>query len=195
MISRILIILGVLTSSAFAQREILEDPEFKKKDKYWFLRKGKEYSKLKEEYKKGEFRLNISHTSESYYLAYLAEAPLKVGKSYKLELEYKGNGEGQIKANYRNHNNVFKKKKNKGNHRYSSLGLSVKLDPKAQWQKATMLFTATKNPVSEFDEFIIIHMGKYQGEVFLRNFSLKEAKDAPSPLPSNGKLVSNVEVK
>ena len=112
MIFRALLLIAFLTSSAFAQREILEDPTFKKKDKYWYLCKGQEYNKIKPEYNKVVLTLKISHTSEAHYLALLTPAELKKGRHYKLSFEFKGDGEGTIKANYRNHNNVFKRKKN-----------------------------------------------------------------------------------
>ena len=190
MIFRALLFIACLTSTAFAQREILEDSEFKKKDKYWYLRKGQEYNKLKPEYKRGVFSLKISHTSEAHYLAFLTPAELKKGRHYKLTFDFKGDGEGTIKANYRNHNNVFKRKKNTNNNKYSSLGLMQKLSPTAEWQTASMYFTALDNPVSDFDEFIIFMFGEFQGELSLRNVSLKEAKDAPVPLGKNGKLES-----
>ncbi|MDD7987025.1 hypothetical protein PQO01_18910 [Lentisphaera marina] len=195
MLIRSLLLILFFSTSAFAQREILEDPTFKKKDKYWFLRKGQEYNKLKAEYKKETLSLKISHTSEAHYLCLLTPAPLKKGRHYQFSFEFKGDGEGMIKANYRNHNNVFKRKKNTKNHRYSSLGLMQKLSPKAEWQKATMYFTALENPVSDFDEFIILMFGEFQGEISLRNLSLKEAKDAALPLGKFGKMDPITEVK
>ncbi len=188
MIFRTLLFIAFLTSTAFAQREILEDSEFKKKDKYLYLRKGQEYNKLKPEYKKGVFSLKISHTSEAHYLALLTPAELRKGRHYKLSFDFKGDGKGSIKANYRNHNNVFKRKKNTKNNKYSNLGLMQKFSPSAEWQTASMYFTALDNPVSDFDEFIIFMFSEFQGELSLRNVSLKEAKDAPVPLGKNGKL-------
>ena len=42
MIIRTLLFFAILAPSLLAQKEILEDPEFKKKSKHWYLRKGKE---------------------------------------------------------------------------------------------------------------------------------------------------------
>ncbi|WDE98811.1 hypothetical protein PQO03_13305 [Lentisphaera profundi] len=190
MIVRSLLLLFFITASAFAQREILEDPSFKKDDKYWYLRKGNEYNKLKAEFKKEVFSLDISHTSEVYYLSLLTPASLKAGKTYKLTMEFKGEGEGTIKVNYRNHNNVFKKKKNSKNNKYSNLGLAQILKPSSDWQKATLYFESIKNPVSDFEEYIIIMMGEFQGKINLRKLSLKEATDAPKPLGKVGKTTS-----
>lgn len=64
------------------------------------------------------------------------------------------------------------------------------LTPSKEWQKATMYFTALENPVSDFDEYIILMFGEFEGEISLRNTSLKEAKDAPLPLGKFGKTAS-----
>ena len=76
------ILLAVLLSVMFTcsiYGEMLADPEFKKPESNWHLRKGKEYKKVKESYKKGEFTMTSPAPSSRTYLCLLTPADLEEG--------------------------------------------------------------------------------------------------------------------
>ena len=83
-----LIFLTVIGLSLSA-REILEDPTFKKKDKYWRLTAFEEYKNVEPKYKRKTVEFDISHTSEASYISYITEADTKDDRIYKIEFKFK----------------------------------------------------------------------------------------------------------
>ena len=165
-----------LTLSA---RDIIKDPEFKKKDKYWHLQVTGEYKSVKPKFKKGEVSFKITHTSEHYYVSYVSEAPVKKGKTYQIRFKFKGDGQGKIYITQRNYPNIFKGKRfDARKDKLINLGLIQSFEPKAEWQEATCTFIAKENPQSHLIEALILMMGSYQGEVTFSDLSYVELKDS-----------------
>ena len=113
------ILLAILLSVIFTisvYGEILADPEFKKPESNWHLRKGKEYRQIQETYKKGEFTMTSPAPSSRTYLCLLTPADLEEGEVYKVQMEVKTSGSGVITYGYGTFGKIFaeKVKKQKG---------------------------------------------------------------------------------
>ena len=83
-----LILITAFLSLNLCARDIIKDPEFKKKDKYWHLHKNNEYKNVEPKFKRGSVSFEISHTSEHYYVCFLTEAPVKEGKTYQVSFKF-----------------------------------------------------------------------------------------------------------
>ena len=174
-----LILIIAFLSLNLAARDIIKDPEFKKKGKYWHLQVTGEYKSVKPKFKKDEVSFKITHTSEHYYVSFLTETPVKEGKTYQVSFKFKGKGEGKVYISQRNHPNVFKGKRfDARKDKLISLGLIQTFEPKTEWQQAKCTFVAKESPQSHLIETLIFMMGTYQGELTISDLSYTEVKDS-----------------
>ena len=178
----LLFTLGCLSLTA---KELIQDPEFKKAEKYWYLKKSNEYKTTKEIFKKGQFSTKTKFSSEDRYYFLMNQVELEVGKTYKLSFEAKAKGEGTLLACYRNNNDVYNKKKGKPGRHLHMLGLKQEFTPSKEWQKYEYAFVAQENKTSDYIEVIMFMFGAYTGEIFLKNVSLSESNES---LESNKEL-------
>ena len=105
------LILLTLIGLSVSARELLEDPTFKKKEKYWRLSKTPEYKNTQVKYEKKSVEFDISHTSEASYLSFITEADIKDDRIYKLEFKFKGDGAGDVIVKHMAYPNFFKGKR------------------------------------------------------------------------------------
>ncbi|WDE99438.1 hypothetical protein PQO03_16495 [Lentisphaera profundi] len=179
----------IFSISLLNAKDIIKDPTFKKKDKYWFLQLKSEYRGLKSEYKKGSISLTTTHTSENYYVSLVTEAPVKEGRIYQLRFKFKGSGQGHVYVGERSYPNIFKGKKFQADDKLLNLGLFQKFEPTSEWQEANCIFKAEKNPASHLIESLIFMLGEYQGEVTISDLSFVELKGSTaSPKVKRGDM-------
>ena len=171
--------------SVCAGKELIEDPQFKKFDDYWWVKPHNEYQSYKPVVKKGLFTVTTKHTSESHYYGLVCPVELKEGKKYKLVFEMNCEGEGLVnicaRTTKKEGGKKSKKKgkgKDKANNKLVTLGLAHKeKDVQSGWKKYTCEFTATENPNSDQIPAIKVLIGEFQGKVQIRNMSLQENPD------------------
>jgi hypothetical protein len=171
-----LIFLTVIGLSLSA-REILEDPTFKKKDKYWRLTAFEEYKNVEPKYKRKTVEFDISHTSEASYISYITEADTKDDRIYKIEFKFKGDGQGEIFIKHMAYPNFFKRKRYIEGSPLANLGLHQKFTPSSEWQIATCYVKSKVNKESNYMKSLLYWMGSYQGKFTLGEISVTEAKD------------------
>ena len=182
----IFVLLIYSASNIYADKELIEDPQFKKFEDYWWVKPHNEYQSYKPVVKKGLFTVTTKHTSESHYYGLVCPIEdLKAGKKYKLVFEMNCDGQGLVnicarttKREGRNKSRKKGKEKDKANNKLVTLGLAHKeKDVQSGWKKYTCEFTATENPNSDQIPAIKVLIGEFQGKVQIRNMSLRENAD------------------
>ena len=172
-----LFILLTLIGLTMGARELLEDPTFKKKEKYWRLSTTPEYKNTEAKYKKKSVEFDISHTSEASYLSFITEADAKDDRVYKLEFKFKGEGEGDVIVKHMAYPNFFKGKRYVEGSPLANLGLHQKFKPTSEWQTAVCYFRSRDNKESNYMKSLIFWMGNFQGKLTFGEISITEAKD------------------
>ena len=180
----LLFIFAILfTSQLSAAKKIIQDPQFKKKDKYWHVKITEEYRGIKPIFDRNLFTIRIPNASRAHYLALVTEAPVKAGKIYQVSFKIKGQGEGEIYSSMRSFPNVFKGKHFEKDDELINLGLHQKFKITPEWQKVTCTFKAEKNPASNLIESFMLMMGMYKGEVSVSGMAFIELKDSKITSP------------
>ncbi|WDE97642.1 hypothetical protein PQO03_17585 [Lentisphaera profundi] len=115
------------------------------------------------------------------------QAPTKKDKLYEFIFKFKGTGQGPVTLTHQNFPSVFETKI-PSTDSIVNLGILQKFEVKKQWQKAICTFKAKENPSKTLTEVLIFMVGSYQGELKIKNLSLKEINGVKSPLPPIGTI-------
>ena len=172
-----LLILLILTGLSLSAKEILEDPTFKKEEKYWRLSTTPEYKNTEAKYKRKSVEFDISHTSEASYLSFITEADTKDDRVYKVQFKFKGDGSGEVFIKHMAFPNFFKGKRYIEGSPMANLGLHQKFNPTKEWQTATCYFRSKENVESNYMKSLLFWLGNYQGKLTFGEISVTEAKD------------------
>ena len=171
---------------------LISDPEFKKAEDHWFLRKSKEYKSVKETYKRGVFSFFTPASSAKTYLALYHQVELEEGEKYMFTVEVKAKGEGVI-----TYGDIFgakikkKKVKSKKEQKGQNLGLMASLtDFSPEWKRHVCYFTVRKK-TSDLPTFMKVLLGEYQGDFAMRNPQLIKLDALPRGVTQRG----SVEIK
>lgn len=173
---KLLILLSIIGLSLTA-KEILEDPTFKKKDKYWRLTAFEEYKNIEPKYKRNTVEFDITHTSEASYISFITEADTKDDRVYKIQFKFKGDGEGEVFIKHMAYPNFFKRKRYIEGSPLANMGLHQKFTPSLEWQTATCYVKSKVNKESNYMKSLLFWMGMYQGKLTFGEISITEAKD------------------
>lgn len=166
-----------LNLSAAGDQELLNDTEFKKHEKFWLLRKTKEYKKLKEEFKSGQFSVTTEHSSHGFYLILFKQVNLKSGDSYLFSCEAKTQGSGEILYEYGSYNDVFSKAKKGKKEKSKTINLGLKekvIAEGSKWQKVQFEFTVSGEAPQGKKSYLKIHLGEFKGSYQMRQPSIKK---------------------
>ncbi|WDE98812.1 hypothetical protein PQO03_13310 [Lentisphaera profundi] len=169
--------------------ELIKDPTFKKKNKYWKFTALEEYENVEPKYKRKTVEFDITHTSEFAYISFITEADTKDDKIYKVQFKFKGDGQGEVIINHISYPNFYKGKPYVQGSPLSNMGLHQRFEPKAEWQTATCYLKSNNNPEKNYMKSLVFMMGLYQGKLSISEVSVTEAKDkSESALPAHGSI-------
>ncbi|WDE96673.1 hypothetical protein PQO03_01660 [Lentisphaera profundi] len=167
-----LILLFILINLAASAQEILLDPQFKKKDKHWTLKKKPEFSKVKSKFSKNLFTIQTNHSSESFYLSLLTEIDIQAGETYELSISTLAKGEGELRFSCisRPQLNLYPKKIKV--HRFVTIGITQKVNPKGTWENHSFTFTAKELLSREHRSYLSLQFGAFHGKVQIKDVHL-----------------------
>lgn len=200
MVRSVIFVILALMLSPLKADNLISDPEFKKVEENWHLRKSKEYKVIKESYKKGVFSFHTPSSSSKTYLALYHQVELEEGASYMFKAEVKADGQGAITYAYGTYGDIFgdkkSKKKGKGGSKESDKGQNLGLmamtsETSSEWKEHICYFTV-KAKKSSLNTYMKVLLGEYQGDYAMRNPQLLKVDVVP---PGAKKRRGSIEVK
>ena len=168
------IILMAIICSGLNAQNLIQDPQFKLKNKHWTLKKKSEFAKVKPNFSDNLLTIETAHSSESFYLSLLTELDVKPGSKYKLTVSTKAEGEGQIRFTCVSRPKLDLKLKDIKVNRYGAIGLIKNVEPKENWEKHNFTFTTKKLISDEHRPYLSLQFGAYTGKVQIKDIELIE---------------------
>jgi hypothetical protein len=161
-------------STALAGKELLKNPDFKRRIEGWFFRRHDEYKKVREpRVKRGDDKLrycylDVPHVSQALYLRLDQHVDIEEGKIYRVKFDLRAEeSEGPLVVVISQHNKEGKPVVN---------GLNVRVKAGTEWAHSEILFKAIDINTDKPNNFMV-SFGLFKGRVEVRNFSFTEEED------------------